>query len=221
MPTVFVPGVASSVLKGMIGSNPWAVTHHWKFANVTAPWVQADMDLLASTIYTQWVAHLQSITGSNVNVTEVDTIDLTNSSGVGSQYTHTPTSGSTGSVIEPSSMSVVVQNKIPARYRGGHPRTYWPFYGTPDMINEYQWSAPKTVAAQNAVAAWVGSIASTSFAGGITTLQHVVPRFSYTYTNDPVHHKYTKQRSGLLAVYVVSGYLAAQKVGNQRRRLTP
>lgn len=221
MPTVYVPGVARSVLKGMIGANPWVVVHHWKFGTVIAPWIQADTDALALNIFNSWGTHMKADTGGNTSVNEVDVVDLTNATGVGSTYTHTPVNGTQGAIIEPSSACVNVQNRIASRYRGGHPRTMWPCLTTQDMLNEYQWSPTRLTAIGNDVAAFVGTVAAATYSGGAGTLQHVIPRYTYTYTNDSVHHKYLKERTGLEGVHTVMSYFAVQRIGQMRRRLVP
>jgi hypothetical protein len=179
------------------------------------------MDLLCTTVYNSWVTNMKSRQPTNVDVRQVTGVDLTNDTGVGSLYTHTPTNGTQTGLLEPSSMCVVVQNRIPSRYRGGHPRTYWPGMSTNILTNEYQWDAASLSAFLTSSVAFISTIVGTSFSGGTTTLQHVIPRYTYTYTNDSVHHKYTKQRTGYDGTFVVGSYYADQAVGSQRRRLKP
>jgi len=221
MAVVFAPGIARSVLKGMIGVNPWAVVHHWQFGTSSLPWTQHDADLLALTTFNAWGSAFMSHCGNNISTAEVDVADLTNSTGVGSIYTHTPVLGTIGGPLEPSSACVVVQNRIAARYRGGHPRTFWPALMQGSMLNEYQWIPANALQIQVAAAAFVTAIVTAAYTGGTGPLQHVIPRWSYTVTDDPVHHKYIRTRTGYIRSDVVTGYQANQVIGSQRRRLKP
>jgi hypothetical protein len=221
MPTVYVPGVAHSVLSGKIGSNPWAIQHHWKFGSSTAPWVQSDTDLLASTIFSAYQSHIFAHSYANVSISQVSVVDLTSASGVGSVYAPAPVSGAISGTLEPSSVAIVVQNKIASRYRGGHPRTFYPGPGIADMVNEYQFNSGILPLWSGYVTAFVTQVLTASYVAGSSSLTHVTPRYTYIYTDVPGKHKYTKEKSGLLGVFVVQGYVANQRVGSMRRRLSP
>lgn len=221
MASVFVPGVATTVLKGMIGSNPWAVVHHWKFSGSVDPWSQSNMDLLALSVFNAWGTAIKANAGGNVTTTEVDSVDIGSSTGVGSVYTHTPVAGGQGAVLEPSSACIVVQNRIASRYRGGHPRTYWPILTTQDMVTENTWAAAKVTSVTNSIVSFVSAVIGASYTGGVSGLQHVIPRYTYTYTDVPQHHKWVKERTGLEGVHVVQSYFGVPRIASQRRRLAP
>lgn len=221
MATVYVPGVALTVLKGYFGSNPWAVTHHWRNATSTTPWTQADLDLLCLTVFNAWGTALKSQHCTIVDTREVDGTDLTNASGVGSVYTHAPVAGSKSGGANPSNICINVQNRIAARYRGGHPRTFWPAGGVLDMSGEANWGPSFTTSMANAVASFVNTVKAATFSFGTGSLNHVIPRYTYTITDDPAAHKYKRERQGLLSVDVVQSYFAVTKLGSMRRRLTP
>jgi hypothetical protein len=221
MALIPVPGVAHSVLSGMIGANPWAIQHHWKFGSSTAAWVQSDCDLLASTVYAAYQAKILPHTYSNVDIRQVQVVDLTSSTGLGSLYTHLPTAGSIGGALEPSSLATVAQNKIASRYRGGHPRTFYPGMAQADMANENSFSSGSAVLWSGYITAFVTQVLTASYAAGSSSLTNVVPRYTYSYTDVPGKHKYTKTRTGLLGVFVVQGYPVDVRVGSMRRRLSP
>lgn len=221
MAVVYAPGIGQSVLSGMIGSNPWAVVHHWQFGTSALPWTQHDADLLCSTEFSAWQTALMAHVGNNIDIRKVTFVDLTNSTGVSSEFDHTPVNGTIGGPLEPSSACVVVQNRIAARYRGGHPRTFWPALMQGSMLNEYQWINANALQIQTGAAAFVSAIVSAAYTGGTGPLQHVIPRWTYTITDVPAKHKYLRTRSGYIRSDVVQGYLANQKIGSQRRRLSP
>lgn len=216
-----VPGVASTQLKGMIGTNPWVVTHHWRNGVSSTPWSQADLDLLCLTVYDAWGTSLKANTAVNVDTREVDGIDLTSSSGVGSVYTHTPVAGLLSGGLQPSSVCMVIQNRIAARYRGGHPRTFWPVGTVAQFSGEALWSPTFMTSITNNVVSFISAVRAASYSFGAGTLNHVIPRYTYNIVDDPTSHKYRRTRSGLLSVDTVQSYFAQAKVGSQRKRLSP
>lgn len=221
MPTVFVPGVAASTLRGLIGSNPWACTFHWQNGSSVAPWTAADINLLAQMTMTAWNGSMKGNHATNVSVVGADAIDLTNSTGAGSTYTAAAIVGTLSGVLEPASAAVVVQCKISARYRGGHPRVYWPAGTQVQMLNEYQWTATFASSMATAMVNYVSNVRTAAWSFGTSSLNHVIPRYTYTYTDVPGKHKYLKTRNALLGVSVVNSYVGNQKIGSQRRRLSP
>lgn len=221
MATVFVPGVAHTTLSGMIGVNPWAVTHHWKAGSSITPWTTADITLLATTVFTAWVTQMKAQTDSVTSVNSVNAIDLTNSAGVGVLYTPAASTGTRTGAILPSSACMVMQNRIAARYRGGHPRTFWRVGVEPDLANEYAWTPAYLTSVATSVANWVGLVRAPAYSFGTGVLNHVIPRYTYAYTDDAAHHKYKKTRTGLLSVDTVQSYFGVPTIGSQRRRLHP
>jgi hypothetical protein len=221
MPFIPVPGVAHTILKGHIGANPWAVVLHWQAGASTAPWTQSDLDLLTKTAFTSWGTNLKNLTGTNVLLEESDGQDLTSTTGLGSIWNPSAVPGTNSNTLMPSSVCMVMQNRIAARYRGGHPRTFWPSATGSALATEALFNAAVPGQWNTGVVAYVQTVRSAAYSFGSSTLNHVIPRYTYMITNDPVHHKYTRQRNGLLSVNVVQSYFGLQKVGSQRRRLTP
>lgn len=220
MATVYVPGVAQTVLSGMVGSNPWAVVHHWKPSGSTAPWTQADLSLLVATIQTAWNSNLKAQAGNNVDIRQVTGVDLTNATGVGAINTFSPSPGTNASPVEPSSMAVVVQNRIASRYRGGHPRTFWPIWTITQMANEHQWNATILPGMNTNMANFYDAVFAASYSFGAGSLQHVIVRYTYLIHNDTVKNKITRTRNGLFGVFPVLTWVTQQQVGSQRKRLT-
>jgi hypothetical protein len=216
-----VPGVALAVLKGMIGANPWVITFHFKNGSSTVPWTQPDLDLLANNVYNKWTTTVGTLTPTNVSINECDVTDLTNSTGLGSIYTHAATAGGRAGTLSPSSVCYVIQNRIAARYRGGHPRTFYPGGVAGDMAGEALWntSVQGTFPAQ--VVAYISAIRSVAYSFGSGTLNHVIPRYTYLLNNDTTAHKWTRTRNGLLSVDTVNSYFLQARIGSQRKRLSP
>lgn len=216
---VFVPGVARTVLHGYIGANPYVVVHHWRPGTSTAAWTMPDLTLLAAEIKTAWQAFMRAYQCTNTNIYQVDAMDIGSSTGLGTINAFAFVLGTRPGTLEPSSACTVVHNKIAARYRGGHPRTFWPGGSAAETADEAHWNSSWITNIANSVASFVGAVVATSYSFGAGTLNHVIPRYTYRIDNDSTHHKYTRTRIGVLSVDVVQSYDAMARIGSQRKRL--
>jgi hypothetical protein len=220
MAAVPVQGVAITSTSGLIGTQPWAVVNHWQFGTLLTRWTQGDLDLLAATIVTAWVTNFGTLMATNVTVQACTARDLTDNQSLASEHNTAGTPGTRVAQLEPSSLCVMVRYIINSRYRGGHPRQYFPFLGTTDLGNEHTWRDTSLSAVRPAIVAWLAAVQGAAYSVTGNPLQLVVPRYTYTVTDDTVHKKYVRERTGLLRVFQVTDYQPQAPVGSQRRRLT-
>ena len=220
MASVPVPGVAITSTRGTIGVQPFAVVHHWRFGTLAQRWVQADLDLLATTCVTSWVTNFGPVAGSNVKVVECEARDLTDNQSLSSLHTTAGTPGTATGVLEPSSLAVMTRLPINSRYRGGHPRTYFPVGTVANLQNENSWQQSWISSLKPIIAQWRNTIQSAAYTQQPNLLALCVPRYTYTISNDEVHKKYVRERTGLLNVYDVGTPDPQVIIGSQRRRLT-
>jgi hypothetical protein len=89
------------------------------------------------------------------------------------------------------------------------------------MTNENTWDPTTLNSFVSAVVAFISAVVAGGYTGSPGALEHVIPRYTYTYTDDPAHHKWLKERTGLEGVHVVQSYFGVARVGSQRRRLAP
>jgi hypothetical protein len=211
--TVFVPGVAQTVVTGTISGNPWANVTHWQLGSTGAPWSGTALQTLATTIHGAYISSGGNSLPSTVNVVSAEATDLTNSTGTTAVSTHAAGAGIGSPGYQPSSC-ILLNFKIASRYRGGHGRLYWP-----GINNTYSTDGENlTATAQaNLETAWTNI--QTAINTALPQCAQVIPRFSYTYTDDPTHHKYTKQKSGLVGVFPVLSTVVHPRIATQRRRL--
>src|SRR5262249_27964114 len=158
---------------------------------------------------------IRSLMGTNVVLNNVTAVDLTNTTPATAVSTGAALTGTGAGQSEPS-LSVMVNFVIAARYRGGHPRTYFPPPGSgQETATVDQWSTSYVNSFNTAM--------STSFAqivGSVPGTVHVVPLFSYTYTDDPTHHTYRRTRNAFTGSYTVASYVTSATIRHQRRRMT-
>jgi hypothetical protein len=107
---------------------------------------------------------------------------------------------------------------IAARYRGGHPRCYIPGPSSNNCADGETVSTANQGVLNTAFAGIVGDVVTALPGSGAGAANHCVPRYTYTITDDPVHHKYLRTKSGVIAVYTVQSYSAHGKLAVQRRR---
>jgi hypothetical protein len=220
MPAVFAPGVVLLSAGGTIGSQPWATVMHWSEATPPASYTQGQLDQLVSSFISSYTTNLKPTTPNNVVLVGCQVVDIGTATGLTSHYTGAVITGGATSALEPASLCVNVQYKIASRYRGGHPRGMWPLMFQIQMSDESHWSAPQLATFTTNFKAFITSILTGLGGGGWTSPLHVVPRWTYTITDDPAHHKYKRVKSGYIRSDPVVNYIPQPTVGSQRGRLT-
>jgi hypothetical protein len=160
-------------------------------------------DGFASHVATSWVAHLASITSSNIALVEVDVTDLTSPSNGQGSWNGSDAGSESPTEQLPNNVSFDVQFKIPVRYRGGHPVIHLPGQLASQLQTSRTWESSFIT---TAVSAFEGFIASASAPGGILDpLVHVVVR-GYRNPSPGIH------------VEPVTGYAGRETVGTTRKR---
>lgn len=116
----------------------------------------------------------------------------------------------------------VISYEIARRYRGGHPRGYWPFGSATALTNPQRWDPTYLASIQENIETFFAAVPGFVWSGG-GTLQHVnVSYFSgFTVVTSPTTGRArnvpTVRATPL--VDAVTAYVARAHVGTQRRRL--
>jgi hypothetical protein len=115
-----------------------------------------------------------------------------------------------------------VEYGIARRYRGGKPRSYFPFGVAGDYATDATWSGSLVTAVNSGVTAFYAAIAALSI-GAMGTLAHVNLSYYKGFTNvtNPSGRERavpTYRSSALLDT--VTGYSAKTVMGSQKRRRT-
>lgn len=139
MPELPSPG---AVIKAQLGFNIGASVNNqmvWHYRYSGSPPFANDLNAMAAAIgnaiSVQLLAQLPTTTVFNSAVCT----DLQGNSGQQGSATFTK-SGSGGASIVPASACVLQQLHINARYRGGHPRSYWPGFIPTLMADSQHWA---------------------------------------------------------------------------------
>lgn len=144
----------------------------------------------------------------------IEAIDLSSDTGASASVAFSSAGSRTGD-FAPVSACVVCSWDIARRYRGGHPRTYFPFgtAGTYEASSAKYWDSGFIAGVQGDVTTFSDSIAGIT--EGSTEFQNLV-NVSYVDKNlnpTPPYRRTTP------VVDVITGSLVKQRICSQRRRL--
>lgn len=119
-----------------------------------------ELDTLAAAIGTSANTYLIPLMGATRTLTQIDIVDLTNPTAPTGLAVVSHVGTRAGAAL-PASAAVVESSQILRRYRGGHPRVYWPFGVQDDMADSQTWSSGFVAAVLTALndhqADWFGS----------------------------------------------------------------
>lgn len=201
-----LPAVANVVLvrvKGTYGGQPWNAIFHLQYSG-GAPTV-ADLNSIGTSIGTAWSANLASLHVAGVIVTGVDLADLTSQAAATTTVTlNIP--GTRAGTNFPSSVATVVSWNINRRYRGGHPRTYFPFGVVADALTVRTWTTAFTTAVQTGANAFRTALNALSVSGTTYKMVCVSYILDHEIRTTPIP-------------FTITGNVTHGRIDTQRRRL--
>jgi hypothetical protein len=219
MAQILVPGTALVAMQGVFGVQPWTCVAHFKYDNLGDAWTQANITLLATTVNTAWGTRIAPLAHSEVILQNVEATDIGQvAPAFGSSSTAKPGTSTLGTPLT-TATCMVVSRHISRRYRGGHPRIYLPIGVSGDVQTQDSWTQAFVTQSQQAWANLVSDVRTGIPAIGGNQVSEVIPAYTYTLVDDPIHHKWHRTRTGLLNTFIVQSYEARQTFGTQRRRL--
>jgi hypothetical protein len=201
-----VPNVLRIRLAGLYDGGPWNAIQHWHYTG-SAPNSTA-VSAVCQGFETAWDDFIGPTCHTSVSLEAVEGWDLTSPSGANG----IAQSGATGDLITgsqlPRSVCAVVSWKVNFRWRGGHPRTYWPSGTTTSTQNGNSW----TTTALNQFATGnqsylnsVNSIVASGLTGKLCCVRYVAD----------------KQLLANPLVLDIVGLDVDSRIDTQRRRLGP
>lgn len=201
-----LPPAAQIVLvriKGVFGTQPWNVIQHLQYTG-PAPTV-ADLQTVATSVNSAFNTNYASLMPVGVSVTGIDLADLTNPAAAAASVSTTVT-GTRAGTIMPASTCIVVSWIINVRYRGGHPRSYYPFGVAADTQSVRAWTTAFVTSVNNASTAYRTALNAISVSG--TTYKMAV--VSYVHNNAP---------RPTPVPFTVQSNVTHARIDTQRRRL--
>ena len=215
-----VPGVLKVTFRFTVDEDTNA-TVRWHVAYTGTPPTDAVATAIASGIYGSAASALPPVMAASVSLQEVTVEDLSVSSGgIGS---HTAgTGGSRAGTRLPAGAAVMINFPIARRYRGGKPRSYFPFGVSGDLSDAQTWDSTLISDVFTAVGALLAYCNGTVISG--TTLAgwvNVSYYNGFTAVTNPITGRtkdVPKVRTGAIPVDQPVSYAVHPKVASQRRR---
>lgn len=184
----------------------------------TAP-SDGDLDTFCSTLVGVWETDIEPLCTSAVTLIGVTCEDLTSATAAVGSTTSAGVGTRSGGVLGAGTAGVI-SLLIPRRYRGGHPRNYWPVGSDTDLADRSQWTSGFLTAFLDGVVAYFAGVAASGWSGA-GTLEGV----NVSYFEGFTPHEYPSGRYRNIpnlrvtpVVDVVSGYRVNPQLCSQRRR---
>jgi hypothetical protein len=156
-----------------------------------------------------------------VTLTQIESEDLTSATGAVDTSVESVVGSRAGSAL-PSSTSLVSSYTIARRYRGGHPRAYWPFGADSDLLSETQWTSAFPTACDTGINAYFAALVAAGWSGA-GTLTHVNVSYyeGFTVVTNPITGRARNVPTLRVSpvVDLVTAVHSRSSIGTQRRRL--
>lgn len=213
-----IPNVLRADLQWTVGGDLDVITRFF-FRYSGGPPSSADAVTIAADIYSA-AAAMDSLWEPGTDLTGVKVTDLSSSTGgVGEHSQVTSGSGSTASM--PGSVSVLVNYVITRRYRGGKPRSYFPFGSEVNIATRQTWAAGFITSVNSALSTFFGAVIGI-VGGGTTITAHVNVSYyeGFIVVTNPVTGR-SKNVAKPRTVPIVDDILSwttSSRPGSQRRR---
>jgi hypothetical protein len=216
MPFIAVPGVCQAKLQGSVSGHPWVVILHFKLAAVGNNWTTAQLNAVCDGLMTGIaVANgVGALSSNSVIFQSVAAVDLGTATPAVGGNTHAAITGGDATGEIPPSTCVLVQDVIPDRYRGGHPRHYMPPMGLGALTaNADSWTPTKVGLYSTAYSGMINGATT-----AVTGISNCAVRYNYTYTDVPAKKKWMHTRSSFNDAPLITNWVVKANIAGQSRR---
>ena len=181
----------------------------------------AQLITFCGVMNTSWNANLKGLCGDETYLVGNTATDLTSSTSAEGTAADS-IQGTRGTSYLPADTAFVASYEIVRRYRGGHPRGYWPFGIDTDILDPQHWESASVTAFLAGVEAYIASAVGGGWSGAGTISQVNVSYFEgFTAVENPITHRYRNVPNVRAAVVIdeITSVIGRQRPGSQRRRL--
>lgn len=193
----------------------------WHMQYTGGPPSDADCAAMAATINGHMIADLESLISTGRSIIGADVTDLSSATGGFGESATTAAGTRTGGELG-AAVCMLVSQPIARRYRGGKPRSYWPFGSGTDINNGNRWGSGFTTTVLAALETYLGHLETvTHGTTALTTLVSVSYYQGFTPVTNPVTGRTKdrpKVRTGAIPVDPIISLIPSDKVASQRRR---
>lgn len=202
-----------------IGTDVTAATIlHFRYTG--GPPVAADCLALATDLHGAFVTHLVPLMPSTNSITGAEVTDLSSSSAAQATYTATDAGTRSGSELG-AAVAALTSWGIARRYRGGKPRSYWPFGTSSDLSSSQVWNSTFLTAIQGGVQLWLNdALGFSSGSTSLTALSNVSYYSGFTSVQNPITHRWRNVPTLRVAPVTddIVTFSHGPKLASQRRR---
>jgi hypothetical protein len=206
-----VENVLRVKLNGTNQGTSWVALFYWHY-NGAAP-TGAQLATFCGSFMTATTGSIGAALGTHVGLTNVEAWDLSSREGA-SASGGAATNGSLAGAPLPTNIAAVCGWKVSYRWRGGHPRTYWPAGVTSSVENGHLWTDVAVGAFQTANNSFLTAVNGLTLGGTGGYLTAV------RYVHTPVKGQPPIYFTPPLDLQVQSA-LVDKRLDSQRRRLGP
>lgn len=214
-----VSKVVRTALTMNLGDGTPALTRFFTQYSGTAP-TNADLATFDTALATAFGTNLKSLMDNGMLLNQVESIDLSSVTAAVDTST-VSVAGTRGSATLAASTALVASYRIARRYRGGHPRGYWPFGIQTDLNDRNTWKSTFTSACNTGLTAFFTAVNAAGWSGA-GTLTHVNVSYyhGFTVVTNPItgRARNVPTLRGTPLVDLVTGVFAQPSTGAQRRR---
>ncbi len=174
-----VPKVLRVDLHYTVGGDTFAKNRFFLQYAGTAP-SNTNLNDLAEETTDQFGFNLQSLMNVDTALSKVEITDLTAPTAAFGTHAEVLTGTRAGAVVTADSC-VLESLSIARRYRGGHPRIYWPFGVSADLQTLQTWTNALVAAVAAGLAGFYATLEAAVWAGGVS-LQQVSVSYYHLFT---------------------------------------
>jgi hypothetical protein len=181
----------------------------------------SDLNTFCAAVSAGWFADILPMVVPQVVLLNCTAVDLSSPSGSEGVFSD-PTAGTRSGAELPADASLVASYTFGRRYRGGHSRGYWPMGVAGDLNDAQHWNSTFTTDALTAIEGFFGTVDASGWSGA-GTLSHVSVSYylGFHVVTNPVtgRARNVPTLRSTPVVDAVTGYVARNRIGSQRRRL--
>lgn len=213
------PGCLRCALSGTIDtSNQW-LTRFYVHYSGTAP-ATADLATFIGAIASTYTTNIKPLHVGLVELTQIEVIDLSSPTSAVGVSSEAISGSKTGTSIG-AGVAMVTSYEIARRYRGGHPRGYWPWGGTGDLSGNNAWSSSFLTTCTTAITSFYTAVLAAGWTGA-GTLTHVNVSYyeGFSVVTNPITGRARNVPTLRTAPVTdnVTSVVCRSSLGSQRRR---
>lgn len=132
----------------------------------TAP-TNSDLAALGSALTTSWNSRMKPLQSTAQELDSVDITDLSSPTAA-TRHALVALEGTRSGTPLPADIAALYSMAVHRRYRGGHPRIYWPLGVVADLADQQKWSAAAVTAFEAGIGNYIQDIIDDAWSGAGT-----------------------------------------------------